>query len=109
MVEAFTGEPVGEDSHTAEAALDAGLVDEVVDAGDADARLAAWVGLLHPGARDGALPAAEHVDEPVVEIDARDAVRRSRRTDRAGLANAIAETFVAFLSVSAPHRGGRDR
>jgi acyl-CoA carboxylase subunit beta len=93
VVEAFTGEPVGDDSHTAEAALTGGLVDEVVPADEADAAVAAWVGLLHPARRHGALPDADHVEEPVVVDDAWDAVRRARRDDRPSARDLLGEVF----------------
>jgi acyl-CoA carboxylase subunit beta len=94
VVEAFTGEPVGDDSHTAEAALASGLVDEVVPAEDADAALAAWVRLLHPAHRDGALPeAVAAADEPGTDLDAWDAVLRARREDRPAARQYLAAVF----------------
>jgi acyl-CoA carboxylase subunit beta len=93
VVEAVTGDPVGDGSHTAEAALAAGLVDEVVDADDADDALDAWVGLVHPAHRHGPLPAADHVEEPVVEHDAWQAVTAARRPDRPSARDLIADVF----------------
>jgi acyl-CoA carboxylase subunit beta len=93
VVEAFTGHPVGDDSHTAEAALLGGLVDEVVPAAAADEALAAWVRLLHPDRRGGPLPDADHVEEPVVVDDAWDAVRRARRDDRPSARDLLGSVF----------------
>jgi acyl-CoA carboxylase subunit beta len=108
VVEAFTGSPVGDDSHTAEAALASGLIDEVADADDADARLAAWVRLLHPARRRGALPDAAHVDEPVIEPDAWDAVRRARRPDRPSARDLLAEAFDEHLELHGDRAGEDD-
>jgi acyl-CoA carboxylase subunit beta len=92
VVEA-AGDPVGLDSHTAEAALKAGLVDDVAEPEDADAHLAAWVRLVHPARRDGALPHASHVDEPVVEHDAWAAIRAARRPDRPSARDLLRDVF----------------
>lgn len=108
VVEAFTGDPVGADSHTAEAALASGLVDEVADADEADERLAAWVRVLHPARRDGRLPGADHVDEPVLDIDAWDAVRRARRTDRPSTRDLLDEVFDEHLELRGDRAGEDD-
>ncbi|MFA9430401.1 carboxyl transferase domain-containing protein [Egicoccus sp. AB-alg2] len=108
VVEAFTGEPVGEDSHTAEAALRAGLVDQVAVDGDAPILLADWVQLLHPARRHGPLPAADHVEEPVVEHDAWQAVRAARRPDRPSARDLLAEVFDDHLEVRGDRAGEDD-
>jgi acyl-CoA carboxylase subunit beta len=108
VVEAFTGSPVGADSHTAEAALRSGLVDEVVDADEADARLARWVRLLHPARRDGALPETDHVEEPVVVDEAWDAVRRARRTDRPSARDLLQAVFDEHLELHGDRAGEDD-
>ncbi len=108
VVEAITGEPVGDDSHTAEAAFTAGLVDAVVEPDDADALLARWVRLVHPARRGGALPAAAHVDEPVVEHDAWDAVERARRPDRPSARDLLADVFDEHLEMRGDRAGEDD-
>jgi acyl-CoA carboxylase subunit beta len=108
VVEAFTGDPVGEDSHTAEAALRAGLVDEVADPDDAEARLAAWARLVHPAHRHGPLPAAGHVEEPVVEHDAWQAVRAARRPDRPSARDLLAAVFDEHLELRGDRAGEDD-
>jgi acyl-CoA carboxylase subunit beta len=108
VVEAFTGDPVGEDSHTAEAARRAGLVDEVVPASQAEARLAAWVRMLHPGHRAGPLPTAAHVEEPVVEHDAWEAVRAARRPDRPSARDLMTAVFDDHLELHGDRAGEDD-
>lgn len=108
VVEAFTGEPVGPDSHTAEAAARAGLIDEVVPADGALARLTAWARLLHPARRDGSLPDARLVDEPTVVHDAWDAVRRARRTDRPSARDLLASVFDEHLEWHGDRAGEDD-
>jgi acyl-CoA carboxylase subunit beta len=108
VVEAFTGEPVGEDSHTAEAALRAGLVDEVTATDEAEGRLAAWVRLVHPSRRHGALPAAEHVEEPVVEHEAWEAVRAARRPDRPSARDLLSLVFDEHLELRGDRAGEDD-
>jgi acyl-CoA carboxylase subunit beta len=107
VVEA-TGDPVGPDSHTAEAALNAGLVDELAHPDDAEARLAAWVRLVHPALRHGPLPPAEHVDEPVVEHDAWAAVRAARRPDRPSARDLLAAVFDEHLELRGDRAGEDD-
>jgi acyl-CoA carboxylase subunit beta len=108
VVEAFTGAPVGEDSHTAEAARRGGLVDEVVDPEDAEARLAAWARLVHPAHRHGRLPVSEHVEEPVVEHDAWQAVRAARRPDRPSARDLLARVFDEHLELHGDRAGEDD-
>jgi acetyl-CoA carboxylase carboxyl transferase alpha subunit len=108
VVEAFTGEPVDGTSHTAEAAAVAGLVDEVVTADDADAHLARWVRLLHPARRHGPLPAAEHVDEPVVEHDPWEAVRAARRPDRPSARDLATAVFDELVELHGDRAGTDD-
>ncbi len=109
VVEAFTGEVVGGDSHTAEAALGAGLVDAVAASPDEAHRwIAAALRLLHPARRDGALPAADHVDEPTVEHDAWDAVRRARRTDRPSARDLLGDVFDEHLELRGDRAGTDD-
>lgn len=108
VVEAVTGDPVGRDSHTAEVALASGLVDEVADPETADERLAAWVRLLHPARRHGPLPDADHVDEPVLDIGAWDAVRRARRTDRPSARDLLDDVFDEHLELRGDRAGEDD-
>jgi acyl-CoA carboxylase subunit beta len=108
VVEAFTGEPVGDDSHTAEASLQAGLVDEVVPAEDAETRLAAWVRLVHPARRDGPLPPNDHVEEPVVEHEAWEAVRAARRPDRPSARDLLTGVFDEHLEFRGDRAGEDD-
>lgn len=108
VVEAFTGESVGDDSHTAAAAGHAGLVDLVTDAARADLAVARWASLLHPAARGGALPDADHVDEPTVDLDAWAAVRRARRTDRPSARDLLAQAFDGHAELHGDRVGGAD-
>jgi acyl-CoA carboxylase subunit beta len=108
VVEAFTGEPVGDDSHTAEAALRAGLVDEVAPAEDAEARLTEWVRLVHPSRRHGPLPTADHVEEPVVEHEAWEAIRAARRPDRPSARDLLAAVFDEHLELHGDRAGEDD-
>ena len=108
VVETVTGEPVGDDSHTAEAALGAGLVDALVQPDDAVGMLAAWARLLHPAGRDGALPSAEPVEEPVVEHDAWDAVQRARRPDRPSARDVLDTVFDEYLELRGDRAGEDD-
>jgi acyl-CoA carboxylase subunit beta len=108
VVEAFTGDPVGDDSHHADASLRDGAVDEVADPADADDRLGAWVRLLHPGRRDGDLPDAEPIEEPVVEPEAWEAVRRARRTDRPSARDLLGEVFDEHLELHGDRAGHDD-
>ncbi|MEX0834674.1 MAG: carboxyl transferase domain-containing protein, partial [Nitriliruptor sp.] len=109
VVEAFTGDAVGDDSHTAEAALGSGLVDAVAASPDSALE---WAGpalrLLHPAHRHGALPAAEHVDEPTVEHEPWDAVRRARRTDRPSARDLLADVFDEHLELRGDRAGTDD-
>ena len=108
VVEAFTGEAVGDESHTAEAALRAGLVDVVAAEGDAPPYLEAFVDLLHPALRHGPLPAADHVEEPVVVHDAWDAVRAARRTDRPSARDLLRDVFDDHLELRGDRAGSDD-
>jgi acyl-CoA carboxylase subunit beta len=122
VVEAVTGQPVGaagprqpggvavgsEESHTAAAALHGGLVDDVCPPETALQRLTAWLRLLHPAVRDGALPDASHVDEPVVHHDAWDAVQRARRPDRPAVRELLAEVFDQYLELRGDRAGEDD-
>jgi acyl-CoA carboxylase subunit beta len=108
VVEAFTGDPVGDDSHHADASLRDGAVDEVADPADADDRLGAWVRLLHPRRRDGDLPDAEPIEEPVVEPEAWEAVRRARRTDRPSARDLLGEVFDEHLELHGDRAGHDD-
>lgn len=108
VVEAVTGRPVDDDSHTAEAALTAGLVDHV----GADAEVAAILHraarLLHPAHRHGPLPSTEHVEEPTVEHEAWDAVQRARRFDRPSARDLLADLFDERLELHGDRAGVDD-
>jgi acyl-CoA carboxylase subunit beta len=122
VVEAVTGErvglagpregddrlPTGPPSHTAEAALSGGLVDELPAPGDARARLSRWVALLHPARRDGALPDARHVPEPTGDHAPWDAVRRARRPDRPAVRQLLATVFDEHLELRGDRAGEDD-
>ncbi|MEX1178630.1 MAG: carboxyl transferase domain-containing protein [Nitriliruptor sp.] len=108
VVEAFTGDPVGDDSHTAEVALTSGLVDATAAPGDALPWLTRAVRLLHPATRSGALPSTEHVDEPTIEHDAWDAVRRARRADRPSARDLLHEVFDEHLELRGDRAGTHD-
>lgn len=108
VVETFTGEEVGDESHSAATALRAGLVDEVVDPEVATDRLTAWVRLLHPALRLGPLPPGSPVEEPVVEHDAWDAVRRARRPDRPSARDYLDEVFDAYEELRGDRMGEDD-
>jgi acyl-CoA carboxylase subunit beta len=107
VVEA-TGDTVGHDSHTAEAALKAGLVDDLVPPDDAAAELDAWVRLVHPARRHGPLPPAEHVEEPVVEHEAWEAVRAARHPDRPSARDLLAAVFDEHLELRGDRAGEDD-
>jgi acyl-CoA carboxylase subunit beta len=107
VVEA-TGESVGYDSHTAEAALKAGLVDDLTTPEDAEAHLAAWVRMVHPARRHGRLPPAEHVEEPVVEHEAWEAVRAARRPDRPSARDLLTAVFDEHLELRGDRAGEDD-
>lgn len=81
VVAAVTGQEPGPDSHTAEAALAGGLVDEVV-ADDAVRALDAWVSLVHPALRDGPLPVDSLPAEPEPALSAWEATSRARASER---------------------------
>lgn len=108
VVEAFTGEPVDSSSHTAAAALAAGLVDDVCPPDAALDRLTTWLRLLHPAVRDGALPDATHVAEPVVHHDPWDAVQRARRPDRPSVRDLLAVAFDEHLELRGDRAGEDD-
>jgi acyl-CoA carboxylase subunit beta len=108
VVEAFTGEPTTDDSHTAEAARDAGLVDHVGPAGEVSATLHRVARLLHPAHRDGPLPATEHVEEPTVEHEPWDAVQRARRFDRPSARDLLDDVFDERIELHGDRAGTDD-
>jgi acyl-CoA carboxylase subunit beta len=108
VVETVTGRPVGDDSHTAETALKAGLVDEVVDPGAAGARLTSWVGLLHPHRRDGALPTARRPEESGTAYEAWEAVRRAREPERPTARQLLDGVFDEHLELHGDRAGEDD-
>jgi acyl-CoA carboxylase subunit beta len=108
VVETVTGEPVGADSHTSESALATGQLDAVGDAPGIVAALGRWARLLHPARRTGPLPAATHVEEPVVEHDAWDAVQRARRPDRPSARDVLADVFDAHEELRGDRVGEDD-
>jgi acyl-CoA carboxylase subunit beta len=122
VVEAVTGErvglagpregddrlPTGPASHTAEAALSGGLVDELLTPGQARDRLTRWVTLLHPATRGGPLPSAEHVPEPEGDHAPWDAVQRARRTDRPSVRQLVATVFDEHLELRGDRAGEDD-
>jgi acyl-CoA carboxylase subunit beta len=122
VVEAVTGErvglagpregddrlPTGPASHTAEAALSGGLVDELLAPGEARARLTRWVALLHPARRDGPLPEARHVPEPTGDLAPWDAVQRARRPDRPSVRQLLATVFDEHLELRGDRAGEDD-
>jgi len=108
VAEAFTGEPVGPDSHTAVSALAAGLVDEVVARDGLRAALAAWVRLLHPARRAGALPTLERDPRRPVELDAVEAVARARRPDRPSVRDLLAAVFDEHRELRGDRMGADD-
>lgn len=108
VVETVTGEAVGEDSHTAEAALAAGLLDGLAAPEQAATSLAAWARLLHPAHRDGRLPAVAPVQEPIVEHEAWDAVQRARRPDRPSARDLLEAAFDEHLELRGDRAGEDD-
>jgi acyl-CoA carboxylase subunit beta len=122
VVEAVTGErvglagpregddrlPAGPASHTAEAALHGGLVDELVAPGQARARLTRWVALVHPARRQGALPDACHVDEPTGSLTPWEAVQRARHPDRPTVRQLLADVFDESLELRGDRAGEDD-
>jgi acyl-CoA carboxylase subunit beta len=108
VVETVTGEAVGDDSHTAETALRAGLLDEVVDNDGATPRLTAWVGLLHRDRRGGPLPAERRPDEPGVDYEAWEAVRRARSPERPTARQLLAGLFDEHLELHGDRAGEDD-
>jgi acyl-CoA carboxylase subunit beta len=108
VVETFTGVPVGTDSHHALAALHGGLVDDVVEPEDALQRIGSWVALIHPTRRNGALPATDHVEEPVVVHDAWEAVLAARRPDRPAARELLGQVFDEHLELRGDRAGEDD-
>jgi acyl-CoA carboxylase subunit beta len=108
VVETVTGQAVGDDSHSAETALEAGLLDEVVAEDQATARLTAWVGLLHPERRDGPLPSATRPDEPGASYEAWEAVRRARSAERPTARQLLAGVFDDHLELHGDRAGEDD-
>ena len=122
VVEAVTGERVGlagpresddrlatgPPSHTAEAALSGGLVDELLAPGEARDRLSRWVALVHPARRDGPLPEATHVPEPTGEQTPWDAVQRARRPDRPSARQLLPTVFDEHLELRGDRAGEDD-
>jgi acyl-CoA carboxylase subunit beta len=108
VVETFTGEPVGTDSHHALAALHSGQVDAVVEPEDALGRIEHWLTLVHPIHRNGALPRTEHVDEPVVVHDAWEAVLAARRPDRPPARELLTQVFDDHLELRGDRAGEDD-
>ena len=106
VVEALTGEPVNGRSHTAESALRSGLVDAVVDPGEARPTVGRWVSLLAPANRSGPLPDRATPPEPDRTAGQPwDLVRRARRADRPR-ARAYAEALVDDLAELHGDRAG---
>ncbi len=108
VVEAVTGQRVGPDSHTAEVAFAAGLVDEVLEPETALARLTRWVGLVNPARRDGPLPATEPVEEPVTRLEAWEAVSRARWPHRPSARDLLDTAFDEHLELHGDRAGGHD-
>ena len=108
VVEAATGEVVGTDSHTGAAAHAAGLVDGLAAPHEARARLAAWVALVHPAVRNGALPDASPTDHAPVAMSAREAVERTRAEDRPTARDLLRDAFDAHEELSGDRAGGVD-
>jgi acyl-CoA carboxylase subunit beta len=100
--------PTGPPSHTAEAALSGGLVDELLAPGEARERLARWVALVHPVRRDGPLPEARHVPEPTAEHTPWDAVGRARRADRPSVRQLLPTVFDGHLELCGDRAGEDD-
>lgn len=100
----FTGEPLPSGSHTAGAALAAGLVDEVVPTSDVRTYLIELLSVLaRPQPRAGGPP----TDPSHEEVDAWQAVERARAAERASapeLLTSMSEVFVELRG----DRAGRD-
>ncbi|MFP4635313.1 MAG: carboxyl transferase domain-containing protein [Nitriliruptoraceae bacterium] len=92
VVAAVSGHEPGPESHTAEAALAGGLVDEVV-ADDAIGALDAWVALVHPALRDGPLPVDSLPPQPEHALPAWEATTRARARERPTARNVLASVF----------------
>ncbi|HEV2757337.1 MAG TPA: carboxyl transferase domain-containing protein [Actinomycetota bacterium] len=106
VVEAATGRPPGGDSHSAESALQAGLVDAVVAPGDARDALATVLSILTaagaPASGDAPAPAASD------ERDPWDAVR-TVRGDAWPLAPDLARSLAgSFFELRGDRAGGDD-
>lgn len=108
VVEAVTGQRVGRDSHTAEAAFAAGLVDAVLAPPAARRRVEQVTALVHPQRRDGDLPRDGHVDEPDVTYDAWEAVTRARRDDRPSARDLLERAFDEHVELHGDRAGGHD-
>jgi acyl-CoA carboxylase subunit beta len=108
VVETVTGRPVGDDSHTAETAFDAGLVDGVVAPTDASGRLASWAVLLHPDRRDGPLSAARRPEESGTVYEAWEAVRRAREPARPAARELLDGVFDEHLELHGDRAGEDD-
>jgi acyl-CoA carboxylase subunit beta len=108
VVETVTGHPVADDSHTAETALEAGLVDEVVEPDAAGTRLASWVTLLHPGRRHGPLPTAGRPEESATVYEAWEAVRRARSPERPTARGLLDGVFEEHLELHGDRAGEDD-
>lgn len=93
VVEVVTGRRPGADSHTAEAALRDGAVDEVAPSDDAASVLGAWVALLHPALRHGPLPSPRRIERSATVIDGARAVELSRDPSRPTGRALVADVF----------------
>lgn len=108
VVEAFTGRPVGDDSHTARTALAAGLVDEVVDVGSARAALTGWIALVHPARRGGALPEVRRPDVSATALSAWEAVERARAAGRPSVRDLLPTVFDGHRELVGDRAGADD-
>ena len=108
VAEAVTGAPVGPDSHHGRAAFTNGLVDGLASPAEAPADLAVWARLLHPARRHGPLPTVSNAEQPTVELDAVEVVRRTRAAGRPSARTLLHAIFDEHRELSGDRAGGVD-
>ncbi len=107
VIEAMTGEPFPEGVQTAEHLHSTGIIDDVVPRSELRHRLATALAVLAPPVPVPPHADILHLDEDR-EVDAWEAVARSRRTDRPGVRELFAACVSEITRLSGDGVGGRD-